>query len=140
MLIDLVVHGEHLGSHVRVLAETRLLTRMGTRWTLQTIMLRLECLPCDHPAARVVAAAARSVSDTWWDHVEQMMKDLGVERGISDVCASAWPPKPDNASRKVVAKRYKTVYVRPRLAKCDRQWFVDGIARLNNEGLVPYND
>ena len=71
-----------VGRWVKILAETRLLTRTGTSAAVRVVMARarLACLPPEHPASAAARAACKAGGRaTWLDHSRHVMVDiLGV--------------------------------------------------------------
>ena len=133
----------HLGSHVAVLAETRLLTRAGT-WLAKNIIMaraRLACLPDIHPAKRVAQGIQRAgIPDTWLHHSASVLRYFQIGWDLWDPTYSI----PCEVFESVKARRnflrQYGKHVQPFLLSSDFEWFKNALAVLNSEGLIPYVD
>ena len=76
-----------MGSHVKVFAETGLLTRTGSRVAERIVLMRARvlCLPRDHPVRVVVDAAVEAGTSTWWEDAHEVMWEVGVATEVYDI-------------------------------------------------------
>ena len=128
------------GGMVRALAETRILTRAGTRVLQRTVLARarLLSLPDDTPVARVLHVASSSAGLTWLDHVKDMASSHLILPDFLDAERLTVPDRRDPARRRAAVLRWKRKYVVPRIREVELTWFREQIVALNDDGLIPY--
>ena len=130
-----------LGSHVKVLLESRVYVRTGSRFLEKVAVLRARilCLPSDHPAALAVSVAEKLGVETWWEHTRSVMEIMGVEKEIFEVGLVSEAVKADSTGRKRAVSKYKHDFIRPRMLAMEREWFGEAIQKIYADELAPHS-
>ncbi len=127
------------GKRVRVLAETRFLTRLGTDLAQRIIVAgaRLLVLPSGTPVEMVLRAAERVTVTTWLDDGRGVMLDVCI---MEDFWAGRDLAhlRANRKSARAEVKRWNNVVVIPCLRRVEEVWFRDQLVGLSSAAAIPY--
>jgi len=130
------------GGMVRVLAETRFLTRVASRLAQRIVLARarIMCLPIDNPIAPVLSGASAITGPTWLDDVVAIQRELGITTDFTSFVHITEDVRRCPVLRSRAVQRWKLAVVIPRIQSLEERWFKEQLAALNEDGLVPYAD
>ena len=91
-------------------------------------------LPLDHPLVQVVQGARETVGRHWLNDADSVLAALGIDQ------PSPVGPATSASSSREAIKRWKARFVVPAIRRMEDQWFLEQLAKLNHDGLIPYGE
>ena len=132
-----------LDEGLQLWAETRMGSRLGTRWATRTIMARarVTLMPANSPVGKSLRGAELGGGKCWVRDVDALAAHLGVTESVRDVLEPGEVGRQLRAEeRRLVVARFRRRFVAPRAKQYDEQWYREALANLPDRVQLPYRD